>query len=339
MIRNSIFRGFLAAACLSALGACSSGERSDGSDTAANSQLNERNDSGNTGDVLETDAGADDAAKVTHGSFPEKWDDGTACATTPKVQVWQYTPSTYIFRQSLCTNFEGPFLYLLLGQKRALLLDTGTNHADVRTPVETAISAWEKDNGLEPLELIVAHTHSHGDHVAGDSQFRNRPNTVLVGRTPQQVAAAFGFSQWPNGVSTLDLGGRLLDVLPLPGHESAHIAAYDRQEELLITGDTLYPGRLYIQNWSQYRTSIRKLVQFVEEGGANGEALPVRWVLGTHIEMTKTPGQDFPFGAARHPNERELQLTFAHLQELDAAVQAMGSTPRRERHADFYIYP
>jgi hydroxyacylglutathione hydrolase len=60
-------------------------------------------------------------------SFPERWDDG-ADPAAPDHQVHWYDERTAIIRQSLRTNFEGPFLYLLLGAERALLLDTGTGH-------------------------------------------------------------------------------------------------------------------------------------------------------------------------------------------------------------------
>jgi glyoxylase-like metal-dependent hydrolase (beta-lactamase superfamily II) len=279
------------------------------------------------------DANAD-AGSVFHGTFRERWEDGTTCGSTPKVEVWKHTASTVIFRQSPCTNFEAPFLYLLLGQTRALLLDTGTNHADVKTPVDAAINEWMASQGLASLPLVVAHTHSHGDHVKGDSQFRNRPNTTVVGLQPQQVATFFGLTQWPEGSSTFDLGGRVLDVVPLPGHESSHVAIYDRQSELLFTGDTLYPGRLYIQSWSAYRASTKRLVDFVAQ-----RQLPVRWILGAHIEMSTTEGDDYPFQAMKHPNEHPMQQPYERLTELNRAVQAMGSTPRRETHAHFIIYP
>lgn len=267
-------------------------------------------------------------------TFRDHWEDGTTCGTTPKVESWKYTESTIIFRQSICTNFEAPFLYLLLGKTKAILFDSGTGNADVKGPVDAAINEWMAAQQLSSLPLVVAHSHSHGDHVKGDSQFRNRPNTTVVGLQPQQVATFFGLTSWPDGSSAFDLGERVLDIVPLPGHESSHVAVYDRQQQLLFTGDTLYPGRLYIQSWSQYRTSVKRLVDFVDS-----QALPVRWVLGTHIEMSKTAGQDFPYQSVKHPNEHALELPLDRLRELNTAAQAMGSTPRHEVHADFIIDP
>jgi hypothetical protein len=65
----------------------------------------------------------------------------------------------------------------------------------------------------------------------------------------------------------------------------------------------------------------------------------VSHVLGAHIEMTKAAGQDFVQGAKVHADERPLELPYADLLELQAALHAMGDTARRDVHPDFIIYP
>ena len=40
------------------------------------------------------------------------------------IQVFQQDKSTWVLRQNKCLSFEAPFMYLLLGDDRALLLDT-----------------------------------------------------------------------------------------------------------------------------------------------------------------------------------------------------------------------
>jgi hydroxyacylglutathione hydrolase len=272
-------------------------------------------------------------AAPPEGTFPKSWENGTTCGSRPDVEVWAHTPSTYILRQSICTNFEAPFIYLLFGGSRAIMFDSGTGDADVRTAVDRLVESWRTSHGLPAVDLVVAHTHSHGDHVRGDVQFSSRPHTQIVGRQPQQVAAFFGLSSWPNGSSTFALGDRTLRVVPLPGHEAAHIAVYDPEAQLLLTGDTLYPGRLYIQSWSSYRASVQRLADFVRQ-----ENLTVRHVLGAHIEYDTT-GQDYEFQALTHPDEHPLPLGIDQLYELNDAVQRMGTTPRHERHSHFYIYP
>src|SRR5437764_129303 len=68
---------------------------------------------------------------------------------------------------------------------------------------------------------------------------------------------AFGLKDWPNQPGVIDLGGgRVLDLVPLPGHQEAAIALYDRKTGVLLTGDSVYPGRLYIADWKAFATSI-----------------------------------------------------------------------------------
>src|SRR3954451_17660643 len=71
------------------------------------------------------------------------WIDGTAAAE-PQTQVQRYDADTYVIRQSVKTNFEAPFLYLLFGKDRALLLDTGAGGLKVRPAVDAVIADWLK---------------------------------------------------------------------------------------------------------------------------------------------------------------------------------------------------
>ena len=56
--------------------------------------------------------------------FAETWIDATH-GPEPEMQVQQVDASTFVIRQSIKTNFEGPFLYLFFGNDKALMLDTG----------------------------------------------------------------------------------------------------------------------------------------------------------------------------------------------------------------------
>ena len=274
----------------------------------------------------------------TPGVFPSDWIFGT-CSTDPPIQIHAYNENTYILRQSKCTNFEGPFIYLLFGQDKVLELDTGAGGIPIQSTVQGIINSWLTAHGQASIQLIVAHTHGHGDHISGDSQFVGKPNTTLVGTSQSAVAAFWGFTNWPNDQVTYDLGGgRVLDVLAIPGHQAAHIAVYDRDTALLLTGDTLYPGFLFISgavsggNFVKYQASIQRLVDFTA-------SRPVAWVLGCHVEMKAVPFTSYPYGTNFQPLERDLQLTRQHLLELNAAVQAMGSSPHVETHADFVVDP
>lgn len=282
---------------------------------------------------------AHQAALATPGSFPATWVHGSSNCTTlpePPIQVHAYKPDTFILRQSKCLNFEGPFLYLLLGQRKALLIDSGATSSATLCPlqatVQPLIDAYEAQNGLPDLELIVTHSHSHGDHVQGDGQFVGKPNTTVVGTSLTAVQTFFGLTNWPNDVVQYDLGQRVVDVIPAPGHQSTHVIYYDRRQDLLLTGDTLYPGFLFISNQSAYRASIDRVATFALQN-------PVLFVLGGHVEMTSTPGVAYPYGTAYQPFEHVVQLQVEHLFELQAALHAMPGAITYEVHDDFIIDP
>jgi hydroxyacylglutathione hydrolase len=252
---------------------------------------------------------------LTPGTLAVTWMHGQAtCAQSadPELQVHAYNTTTYILRQDKCRTFEAPFVYLLIGTRSALLLDTGaTNTPAIHDRVAQLV-------GARPL--VVAHSHAHGDHVASDGQFTGKPNTTVVPKTVAGVQAAFGIKTWPSDVGTLDLGERVLDVVPIPGHEATHIAIYDRQTGLLLTGDTLYAGLLFVSDWTQYRASVARLRAFVA-------TRTVSHVLGAHVEMTSTPTVNYAYGTTYQPAEHVLDLAATHLSELDTALTALGATP------------
>ncbi len=275
------------------------------------------------------------------GSFPATWINGTSCGSNPTIQVHAYNDDFYILRQSLCNHFEAPFIYLLFGDTKVLMMDTGAGSIGntLANTVYGVINDWLVQNGQASIQLVVSHLHAHSDHVAGDAAFQGKPNTVVVGTSQTAVKNFFGIGTWPTQIVPFDLGGgRVVDVVPIPGHHSAHVAFYDRRTAILFTGDSLYPGRLYVfgatsqGNWPLYQASTQRLVDFTS-------TRDLCWILGTHIEMSNVPGVDFPIGSTVHLNERVLQLERTHLIELNDAVQAMGSNPHIENHGAFIIYP
>lgn len=274
------------------------------------------------------------APVVSHEPFPT-WIHGANCATEPKIQVFRYDADTYILRQSMCTDFEGNFVYLLFGRDKVLLEDTGAvanPPIPMQQTVMRIVDTWLSERGRTTIPLVVAHSHAHGDHVAGDGQFLGQPGTTVVGTSVASVQSHFGIANWPTDIVSYDLGGRILDVIPIPGHEASHIAFCDRNTRLLLTGDTLYAGRLYIQDFPAYMRSVQRLVDFTATND-------VSYVLGTHIEMKAEAGQQFPYGSTYHPNEHVLQLRRGHLVELLDGILAMQDAPHVEVHDDFIIFP
>ena len=257
---------------------------------------------------------------------------GASCVGTPHFLVHAYNSDFFILRQPACTNYEKPFLYLLFGDRRALLLDTGAGGIDVAAEVDRVVQAWRAQHGNRAIELVVAHTHGHGDHVAGDSLFRGKPGVTLVEKDTASVRAFFGILRWPRDSATIDLGGRVIDVLPIPGHQPASIAMYDRRTGILLTGDTFYPGRLYVRDTAAFATSVHRLRVFAEQHR-------IVSILGTHIENMSAPGKDYVVGTKDQPDEHSLPLTVAQLRTLDDAVTTMRGRFARTVLADFTIWP
>lgn len=270
--------------------------------------------------------------------FTAKWIHGSGdCAqnTDLPFQARRLDENTFVVRQNKCTNFEGPFLYLLLGSEQALLMDTGASPpagetVPVRETIDALIQEWSDAHGKALTPLIVAHTHSHGDHVAGDVQFENRPNTTVVKSELDAVRSFFGFAKWPEGSASLDLGGRRLTIFPIPGHEHSHIAVYDDERQFLLTGDTLYAGLLTVANWPAYRQSAARLFRFAKNHS-------VSIVLGAHIEMKNVPKQIYPLPCTFQPDEHALPLLSKHIDELHEACERMGENPRQDIHDEFII--
>jgi glyoxylase-like metal-dependent hydrolase (beta-lactamase superfamily II) len=252
----------------------------------------------------------------------------------PAIQIVKYNRNTWILRQNKCTNYEAPFMFLFLGDEKALLMDTGASEEAETFPlyntVNEIINDWSEKNGA--VELVVAHTHKHGDHHAADGQFEGKPNTTVIGLEADDLKEYFQISKWPQEIVEFDLGNRLMNIIPIPGHQASSIAVYDKSTNILLTGDTFYPGRLYIEDWLAFKQSIERLLEFTSNND-------ISYILGNHIEMTQTAGVDYPMGTIYQPDEHPLPLGVGELRELSNALTNLGTEPTREIHDSFIIYP
>jgi hydroxyacylglutathione hydrolase len=192
-----------------------------------------------------------------------------------------------------------------------------------------------------PLELIIGHSHSHWDHTAGDAEMRNfsMPDVTTKFIAPDVASVIDGYSipSWPNETAVLDLGGsRLLDIIPLPGHTPDAIAVYDRQTGLLLTGDSVYPGRIFIPQ-SKIRTfkeSHSRLRRFLRENDWE-----VSWVLGCHIEQKSTPFEEYPLGTKYQPHEHVLQFNVSILEDVEDGLKRIDDDmkPGQVMFAEFSL--
>ncbi len=252
----------------------------------------------------------------------------------PPLQVHEADPHTFILRQSMAVHYEAPFLYLLMGNEAALLLDTGaTAQPDLfplRQTVDAILEDWLGTNPRSHYRLVVAHSHGHGDHIAGDAQMEDRPDTTLVAPDVGEITAAFGMDSWPGGTGHLDLGGRVIEVLPTPGHHATAITLFDPWTGWLLTADTVYPGRLIVSDPPAYASSLDRLVALASERDVTA-------VLGAHVEMTRTPGRDHPIGAKYQPDEPALPMTVEQLVSIHDAFDSVVDTRGVHRFDAFVI--
>lgn len=288
---------------------------------------------------IQTNSNDKDKDKDSCASLEEQeWSHGAEdCSTQsdPLIQVVQYNRNTWIFRQNKCVHYEAPFLYLFMGKNKALLIDAGATANETTFPLYDTVSNLLKSNNKneKPLQLIVVHTHSHADHYAADGQFIGKPNVAaVVGLSVEEVKTFFNLNQWPEGRSNLDLGGRIVTIFPIPGHQNASVAFYDSTSKLLITGDTFYPGRLYVFDWIAFKQSIERLYNFATNHS-------ISCIVGTHNEMSTTPGVDYPVGSTFQPEEVKLPLTVDELGLLNNALKNTTDTSERITFDKWIVVP
>jgi hydroxyacylglutathione hydrolase len=248
------------------------------------------------------------------GSINVHWNEGASdCKASPQapIQVHPYNQESFILRENLCATFEAPFIYLLIGSTKALLIDTGDVADPNQMPLAKTVMHLLGD-GSRKVPVLVVHTHRHLDHRAGDGQFTHLPNVQVVGFDIDSVRRYYHFAKWPNGVAQIDLGDRIVDAIPTPGHNETEVSFYDRNTGLFFSGDFLMPGRLLIDDSRADLASAKRVAAFVTDR-------PVAFVLGGHIELDAA-GETFPWGSQFHPHEHVLQMTKDDLLALPAAI-------------------
>lgn len=161
-------------------------------------------------------------------------------------------------------HWEETNCYLLCGQERAILIDTGLGVSNIKTIVDR----------LTKLPVMAVATHAHWDHIGGHRYFRSIAVHELekdwlsvqfpiplqavkneLTKRPCDFPAEFDidayhiFQGMPQKIlrdsDWLDLGGRNIQVIHTPGHSPGHCCFYEPGRNYLFSGDLIYKGCLY----------------------------------------------------------------------------------------------
>ena len=175
--------------------------------------------------------------------------------------------------------YQQNFNYLIVGDERAILFDSGPGVRDIRALVAS----------LTDLPVTAVPSHLHYDHIGSHAAYprlamidlpylRERaPDGVLRPTYWEHLGAAEGFerpdlqvSEWWAPDSVVDLGGRRLRVLHTPGHTYDSISLWDEQRAQLFTGDYINQGMLIAflpgSSLGDYLRTAERLGEQIPEG-------------------------------------------------------------------------
>jgi glyoxylase-like metal-dependent hydrolase (beta-lactamase superfamily II) len=230
----------------------------------------------------------------------------------PWFEVYKVAPATFAIYEPY--QAEEVISYLMVGSKQALLFDTGMGIGNIKAIVAR----------LTSRPIVVLNSHTHDDHVGGNWQFpfvygmdtaftrasakgsredaqAEIAKDQLCGALPKGFdPAKYSTKPWKislfvhNGFK-VNLGGRTIEIISTPGHTPDSISLIDRANGLLFTGDTFYPGEIWLYrpetDFSAYLASVKKLVALAPE---------LKLILGAHNVPVAQPSVLPQLDAAIH---------------------------------------
>ena len=199
-------------------------------------------------------------------------------------EVYQLNANTYAIYEPF--QWQEAISYLLIGSERAMLVDTLQGIGDLKAVVDQ----------LTRLPVVVINTHSHFDHVSGNHQFETiygidkpfaRNNAQGHGNAvnaehmsaasfwknvPQEFSAEtydnkpYKIASYITNGEIIDIGERPIEVVFIPGHSPDSIMLIDKNNRLMMTGDSFYPAGLYVysdaSSFRDYFSSVQTMLRY-----------------------------------------------------------------------------
>ncbi|MDO4461833.1 MAG: MBL fold metallo-hydrolase [Bacteroidia bacterium] len=151
-------------------------------------------------------------------------------------------------------------VYLIEGEREALLIDAGTVMPGLRKIVESIVE--------KPVTLVA--THVHPDHTGmaigeWDSIWMNAADEVLA---PYNMENYQGEKRYLTEGQIFDLGGREIEVVFCPGHTPGSTLFVDKKAKYGFSSDAFGSSNLLIfTDLSTEAASCARALRFVEKWG------------------------------------------------------------------------
>lgn len=179
-------------------------------------------------------------------------------------EVYEIEPKIWAIYEPF--QWQEVISYLIVGSEYAVLFDTGNGIGNIKSIVDQ----------LTDRPIRVLNSHSHFDHIGGNYQFDailsvatefsvSRTKGLRSEELSLEVSPAALCKSLPAGVTeenhqtrpfsisqkiadgdVVDIGGRNLEVLQVPGHTNDAIALLDRDAGFLWIGDSFYEGPIWL---------------------------------------------------------------------------------------------
>lgn len=156
-------------------------------------------------------------------------------------------PNTWLF------DGDGSYSYLICGETKALMVDTGMSKGNLRAYAEQ----------FTDLPIIVVNTHGHFDHTGGNGYF----DEVYVHTAGLEMCRKafddpkdFPLDYEPKPVDNgyvFDLGDTKVEVICIPAHDQSSIALLDHKNRVLYTGDEVECGQVLLGGFGPIEGSNR----------------------------------------------------------------------------------
>jgi len=166
---------------------------------------------------------------------------------------------------NVCSN-----MYLVLGQKQALLVDLSNKISWMDRPEEYLKQIFDKLAGER--QRLIAITHNHGDHTGMAYAFADDPSVQFF--LPKNDFE--GKNTFPSERSTLiedgyqfDLGGIKVDAIEVKGHSAGSMAYYVEGRNALLSGDAIGSGSgvwlFSLECYKNYEVGFANLMKYIKD--------------------------------------------------------------------------